>query len=141
MKWTRKVQIVAIFSSQCLLVEHNFSFFNRHWITMYSTNTKRQINYLITCKYKLIQRNICWCNWEKVWEENFLTSILIFCAVLRKCGCDGRWILHVLDWTELYLMALVLRPNWKITIESSYKCKMGGKCCLSQNFLKNDSVS
>jgi hypothetical protein len=89
---------------------------------MYSTKTMCQINYLMTCKYKVIKRNMCWCNWEKLLEENFVTSSLMFCAVLRKVVCDWRWILHVLDLTEIHLMALVLRPNWKRTLESGYKC-------------------
>jgi len=35
---------------------------------------------------------MCWCNWEKVWEENIVTGSLMFCTVLRKVGCDRRWI-------------------------------------------------
>jgi len=103
---------------------------------------------------------MCWCNWEKVWEENIVTSSLMFCTVLRKGGYDGRWLWHVLDWTEIHLLVLVLRPNLKRTLERGYKCfflsscrsvmgllelgtwnfgfhKMRGMCCLSQDILKN----
>jgi len=32
------------------------------------------------------------CNREEVSEKNNVTCSLMFCTVLRKGGCDGRWM-------------------------------------------------
>jgi len=32
---------------------------------------------------------MCWCNREKVWEENIVTSSLMFCTLLRNVDVVG----------------------------------------------------